>query len=373
MNQRSCFATLLCSLILVAVPVVAESERGILQRIADENKMLRMKEIFRKQDVEITFYGKVIDQNGDFIKDANVEIHNTQFNPDMDELFGQVKTVHVQTDATGLFSVENEKGRSVDVEGISKAGYEYLRAQNPATSFEFSKDTFPKPFVADRSSPVIFKLRKKGEATFLVVSPNGNRSSDDLIRTKGTNCMSQTLDLFAWDADAGWRRCATPNADLRIDASFDAEKRNWIVTYAVTNGTGGLIISDSLFYEAPAAGYVPQATVIVTNQEQGCYLYLKSRTPAIYSRIFFNQRYNNRGDPSLRLYCKAWVNPYGERGLEYDTSLEASWRVVDELKNEAIAAIRENKLPPKPDIPQRIKTINEKLEKEKSEKTKGKQ
>jgi len=122
-----------------------------------------------------------------------------------------------------------------------------------------------------------------------------------------------------------------------------------------------------MLYEAPQTGYIPQATVIVTNQEQGCYLYLKSRTPAVYSRIFFNHRYNNRGDLSLRLYCKAWVNPYGERSLEYDDSLETSWRVVDELKNEAKAAIRANKLPPKPDIPQRIKVMNARVAREKEE------
>ena len=247
MNQRILTASLFYSLVLAAVSAVAGNEQNAMQRIADENKMLQMKEIFRKQDVEITFYGKVIDQYGDLIKDSNVEIHITQFNPDMDKLFGQVKTVHVQTDAAGVFSVEKEKGRSIYVEGVSKAGYEYLRSQNPTTSFQFAEHGIPKPFVADISSPVIFKLRKKGETTFLVVSPSGNRSYDDLFRTKGTNCLSQTLDLFAWNADAKWRHSVTADADLRIEAAFDTEKKNWIVTYAATNGAGGLIFSDSLY------------------------------------------------------------------------------------------------------------------------------
>ena len=113
MNQRICFATLLCSLIIVAVPAMAESERGILQRIADEKKMLRMREIFRRQDAEILFYGRIVDQSNASVEGADVDIQITQFNPDMDKLFGQVKTVHVQTDAAGLFTVEKEKGRSI--------------------------------------------------------------------------------------------------------------------------------------------------------------------------------------------------------------------------------------------------------------------
>ena len=45
--------------------------------------------------------------------------------------------------------------------------------------------------------------------------------------------------------------------------------------------------------------------------------------------------------------------------------------MVDELKDEAKAAIQTKKLAPKPDIPQRIKSMNEKLEREKAEKEKA--
>jgi len=367
MNQRICFATLLCLFILVAVPVMAESERDILQRIADRNKMLRMKEIFKRQDAEILFYGRLVDQSNASVEGAVVDIQITQFNPDMDKLFGQVKTVHVQTDATGMFSVEKEKGRSIYVKGVSKAGYEYLMEQNPTTSFQFAEHGVQKPFVADKNAPVVFKLRKKGPTTFLIVSPSGNRPPGQLFRTKGTNGLTQPLDLLTWISGPGWKHCATSNADLRIDATFDAEQKSWAVTYAVTNGAEGVILSSSMLYEAPETGYVSRTRVIVTNLEQGCYLYLKSRTPTVYSRLFFNHRYDNPGDQSLRLYCKAWMNPYGERSLEYDDSLEASWRVVDELTVEAKGAIHAKQLPPKPDIPQRIKASNERVTREKAE------
>ncbi len=228
MNQRIFTASLFCSLVLAAVSAVAGIEQNAMQRIADENKMLQMKEILRKQDVEITFYGKIIDQYGDLIKDANVEIHITQFNPDMDKLFGQVKTVHAQTDAAGIFSVEKEKGRSIYVEGMSKAGYEYLRSQNPTTSFQFAEHGITKPFVADKSSPVIFKLRKQGATAFcleakywdcqITAGESGKTKGYDFISRKPVpNLMSPVLNG------------ETLTCDLMVKATLNTNNATWTV------------------------------------------------------------------------------------------------------------------------------------------------
>ena len=86
--KRIFTASLFCSLVLAAVSAVAGNEQNAVQRIADENKMLQMKEILRKQDVEISFYGKVLDQHNNEVEGATVVIQITQFNPDMDKLFG---------------------------------------------------------------------------------------------------------------------------------------------------------------------------------------------------------------------------------------------------------------------------------------------
>jgi len=342
-----------------AEDVAGHAEEATVWRSAkkagsQEGRRAAFKELYKLR-ASVAIYGRVVDQSDKAVDNADIRI--SWYSAGW--MIGKTNKRHetsVKTDVNGCFEVVLDHPHTAFVD-TGKDGYESLSSTGDLVWNRTSKE-----------NPVLLRLRKKGPTTFLVVSPNGSCPPDDLIQTKGTNSLDQALDVFAWDPDTGWRRCATPNADLRIDAALDAERQSWIVTYAVTNGGCGLIFSDSLFYEAPETGYVTQATVIVTNQEQGCYMYLKSRTPAVYSRIFFNHRYNRRGDQSLRLYCKAWVNPYGDRSLEYDNSVEASWRVVDELKDEAKAAIQAKKLAPKPDIPQRIKAMNEKLEREKAEK-----
>ena len=71
------------------------------------------------------------------------------------------------------------------------------------------------------------------------------------------------------------------------------------------------------------------------------YLYVRSRDPAIYSRVLFEHDASIGTNPSLRVSCKAWVNPYGERSLEADTRVtENHWRTRKELTAEAVQAIR---------------------------------
>jgi len=99
-------------------------------------------------------------------------------------------------------------------------------------------------------------------------------------------------------------------------------------------------------------------------------MYLRSRSPAIYSRVLLKHddlQETNKGI-GFRIIFESWANPYGERNLEYDSRLEENWYVKDELRTEAKAAIEAGRLPPKPDIAQRIKALNERLEKEKSSK-----
>ena len=57
-----------------------------------------------------------------------------------------------------------------------------------------------------------------------------------------------------------------------------------------------------------------------------------------------------------------------DRSLEYDDRLEINWRVREALTAESVAAIRSKRLPPKPDISQRIKETNERVVREEAEK-----
>jgi hypothetical protein len=70
----------------------------------------------------------------------------------------------------------------------------------------------------------------------------------------------------------------------------------------------------------------------------------------------------------LGITYKARVNPFGERNLEYDESVKRNWRVEKELTEEAKTAIVAGRRFPKPDIPQRIKAMGERVAREKAEK-----
>ncbi len=125
-----------------------------------------------------------------------------------------------------------------------------------------------------------------------------------------------------------------------------------------------------MLYEAPATGYVQQASVLVTERYQKCYLYLRSRTPAVYTRILFEQDplHDSHDGESLRLFYKEWINPYGERNLEYETGMDAQYLLRKQMEREIKTDFRQNKRPEKPDLPKRIREFNEKLQKEKAEK-----
>ncbi|MDX9794796.1 MAG: carboxypeptidase-like regulatory domain-containing protein [Kiritimatiellia bacterium] len=305
----------------------------------------------------VTIHGRVKDQNGNAVADANVCISWTRW-PLLptDE---RNKTDWLETEEDGAFEFTCERPYRAFVD-VFKDGYESPRGSSGDLIVNRTS----------KSNPIGITLRKKGPSCFLIVSPTASHHPDTVLQTKGTNSVSRPLDLLSWKSDPGWKHSATPNADLRIDAAFNTDKKCWNVTYSVTNGQGGIVLSDAMLYEAPADGYAPSVAVTVTNVYDGRrYLYVKSREPAVYSRVLFEHGASIGTNPSLRVSCRAWVNPYGDRSLEEDERVtKNNWRVREALTAESVAAIRSKRLPPKPDIAQRIKETNERVAREEAEK-----
>ena len=212
----------------------------------------------------------------------------------------------------------------------------------------------------------MLRLRKKEPETFLIISPTGNRSSCDLFRTTGTNSVNRPFDISAWEGQRNWPDCAATNADIWIGASFDVTGNRWTVTYAVTNGAQGLILSDTVLYKAPETGYSPSTMFVMTNQHLTSYMYLKSRTPAVYSRIVFKHDFMT-DDQSLWIHCKVWTNPYGDRSLEFDGQSDSVFSLADSLRDEALEALAAGRYPKRPDMPERIKAAEEQNKKRREE------
>lgn len=306
-------------------------------------------------------YGLVVDTEGKPV--AGVDVTLSWFR--VDDYFGKPRAPreeHAASDSSGRFMFACKGASSGYFRSLIKDGYEVSDETGGSVAL------FGGNKIWTKDSPAVITLRKKGPLTFLIVSPNAGHLPVDLFRVTGTNAASRPLDLLAWESDRKWRNSATANADLRIDAAFDVDRKCWNVTYSVTNGPGGIVLSDGMLYEAPESGYGRSVSVTVTNvYGWNCFLYVKSRTPAVYSRVLFAHTASTGTNPALRVSCKAWVNPCGDRSLEHDERVGENWRVRKALVDESKKAIRSGRLPSKPDIARWIKETNERVAREEAE------
>lgn len=304
----------------------------------------KFKEIFDQLQPNV-IYGKVTDTEGTPIHGAEVRFYYQQATlligkPDP----GRFDVVASGPDGRWTFKVE--KPHRAFVEDVRKPGY-YSYKEGKSES---ARDLVSKP--TTREEPVVVALRKKGETTFLM-----QREGRQLIRVFSPHSQTNSMDLLAEKPDKAKFKGYT---DLEAAVNFDGTAGKWIVTYSSTNGTDGLVISDDLLYEAPQEGY--QKEVVLNGPPWPRYLYVRSRTPEIYSRLDLEHSTWKESETAqgFRISYKAWINPYGLRNLEYDTDLEKEWRLLDQLEDEAKTAFRQNKRPAKPDLEKLVKETKEK-------------
>ena len=359
MKQRTYSVGFLCSLILAA-SAFAQSDRTAVDRKADEDKMLRMKEALQKQDAHISFFGKVVDQNNTPVTGASVHLHIIHFSPDMEKLFGASKPLECTTDDRGLFSVEKEIGRSLYVDSIAKDGYDGSALLNTQRNFQFSARGDQKPFVANRKSPAIFQLRKQGGASFCLEVKywDCQVSRKDSGKPKGYDFIRQEpLRDLAKPVLSGEALVC----DLQVKATVNANDTTWTAVLSPGNTNGGIIVSEQLLYEDPDTGYQTEYTFTPEDRKpvKAKYVYLKSRDPAIFTRLEIE--HINANKDFFRLSGKSVTNPYGDRNLEQATDLP--YEVTKQLTDEAKASFRQNKRPTKPDLPKLVKEVKEKADK----------
>jgi hypothetical protein len=301
----------------------------------------KFREMFdRLQPVDI--HGKVIDQDASAVAEVQVKIEWDSAN----YLTGNTdpgQVTWVTSDASGLWEFRIEKPNRAFVVDACKPGYEYVYTKESNRDLIESKTT--------KNDPAMVHLRKKGETTFLI-----RREGYQLIRVFSPHSQTNSLDVLADDDDVS----ATGGyVDFHVVAEYSEPSGAWTVTYSATNGTDGIAIGNDLLYEAPQDGY--RKEVIVNGPSWPRYLYLRSRTPAIYSRLdlehfIWKESDTNQG---FRISYKAWVNPYGARNLEYESDLAGQWQLRNQLEREAKDNLLQNKHPSKPDLPKLIKAAKE--------------
>ncbi len=284
----------------------------------------------------INFYGKVVDENEQPVEDAHIKL---DWNDQSARGTSYSETV---SDANGFFSLTGVEGKILGVRPEKESYYTSLE-QNRFV-FEYAAFWEEKSYhEPDPDKPVIFHLRKKGEAEPLIkryaqisLPRNGSVVRFDLF--EGKQSQAGQLELQAW--------CSEKDAEGKYD---------WRLIIQVPSG-GIKDTKEEFAFSAPESGYAPTLEINMlrnlgkdwkSSVEQQAYVAFGN--PVQYTRINF--RMTGLGE---NFYMDCWVNPSGSRNLEYDKEKE--------IKPERIAAVGLEKAIEEASQSRKSSGLNDKLE-----------
>ena len=255
----------------------------------------------------------------------------------------------ITSDSTGEWRFEIHKPSLAGVYEAKKDGY----------AFEKSKSTMDELMrVRSKNNTdsvdVVVCMRKKKEEVWLLSSPNHGHG-EILLTTKMGKPARASIDIF--DKVIYTIEKQVPREDVQVEACFDASNKVWVISFLAAEGTDTLLVSDEKLYEAPESGYAKKAEIRMPAdlkcQDKEAFIYLQSRSPAVYSRInlkvWVGSGDEKYGGQELSIQKQSFTNPYGERSLENGERFEKYTFARDELVQEAKKAIQSGTLPKKPE------------------------
>jgi hypothetical protein len=321
-----------------------------------------MMNFVKSLDTTIHFYGKVVDQHGHPVDGAEVSVGIRRFSP-VGTYFMESKDLTVTTGPDGLFEVFEIRGSELFVREIVREGYEFNRVENRNNSFEFGvgNGMIGAPsFIPDKNNPVIFRLRKKLQnRTFLF---EGGWEIQVKPEEVGLLKGKDFVEGKAWRKPGERRKdFLSEKCDLFYSASYEKENGNWHVVLRPGGPNGGIVASDRKLYVAPEDGYKEEYSFSLKDRDaiQNHFLYIRSRSPAIYSRLEIN--YVIPSDRFFSLGGERVTNPYGDRVLDSVDldSLTSHQRVVlkARLKAEVRTMLGDGRLPQRPKVMALIEAV----------------
>ena len=357
MKVEFSFKATICWILLVLSMVssgaCSENQQGSEQAKASRGQL---RDLVKSLDRKIEFYGRVLDQFDRPVDGALVSMGTRHFSI-ISPMFFSTKNLEVSTDHGGFFEVLGYRGSDLFIGKISKDGYEYLRSQNPENSFDYGGTVGPL-FVADKVNPVVFRMRRRLQnRTFLF---ENMRSGIQVLRKesgllKGIDFVEGMKSRMPGERPRDTR---SKNCDLFYRAAYNEKSGEWHVILKPGGSEGGILVSDQMLYVSPEDGYQEEWSFVPVEHRipNNRFIYLKSRLPAIYTRLEVIGVVVTDG--FVRIRWKRVTNPYGDRVLDsvdfppYSTKpeIERIYQVGDRLEEEAKAALREGRLPPRPKI-----------------------
>ena len=271
----------------------------------------QLQEIMSNGNRPISFFGKIIDQDGNPIPDVKVTFtirYIKEVGPiGIGDTF---KYPSVKTGADGRFALTDEKGSLLVIKSFEKAGYEPSPKAFDGTYWYWrDKD----PYQPDADNPKLFYMWKKAGAETLVRKGIGHA-----IRYDGS---PTTFDLLTGKVAS--------NGDLRVTLIRTPQQiiygqRNYEWTATIEVPEGGLLLSTAeQMYLAPSDGYEKKVTIHMNADDpqwtntQNAALYLKLRGGKYYGRAKLEFMVGSDRD-TTPFSITSFVNPSGSRNLEYD-------------------------------------------------------
>jgi hypothetical protein len=243
----------------------------------------------------IEFYGRVLDQDGNPVGGATADIIWTDLSAE--------GSSHIQTtsDSMGHFSITGVRGKHMTVQ-VTKEGH-YRETSKGRSAFEFAGFWEPTYYQPDPNRPIVFYLRKKGEAASLM------SSEGKIIVNFGTQLQ------IPMPEKAG----GTNASPVKVTVfENDAKTSRWKAQISVDGG--GITPALQQFpFEAPQEGYQSSLTLDQGSEKppdwqdlfEGGRYYIQ--TPQGYGILELQQL---RGKRTLRYAIR--INPTGSRNLEFN-------------------------------------------------------
>jgi len=235
----------------------------------------------------ISFYGKVVDENGRPVRGALVKIGGTDLSAA--HTFSETRI----SDDNGNFSLIGRTGKFLSVR-VSKDGY--YTSQENHTGFEYAAFSDPNYYQPDPNNPVIFHLRKKGEPAPLA------SSQGELLMTFGAPSAIPIPGI-------------TPSPIIVNVYQNDLRVRDWKAQITVDGG-GIEPTTEEFPFQAPADGYQPSINIDHDSphatgwpDEEGGRFYIK--TTAGYGLLELHQTRGMR-----TLHYSVLINSAGGTALE---------------------------------------------------------
>ncbi|MCW0218701.1 MAG: carboxypeptidase-like regulatory domain-containing protein, partial [Prosthecobacter sp.] len=142
-----------------------------LGRLSQMPDKVQEAKFMARYNTPMAFFGKVVDQYGNPIVNADVKLTV------LDSPWKDSEPIKMVTDASGGFQLTSGRGRSLFV-SIRKSGYDWSYRQDgkitSQKSFDYGGDSGDRIHRPDKANPVVFILRKPGVIQPLIIRPEFN-------------------------------------------------------------------------------------------------------------------------------------------------------------------------------------------------------